>query len=182
MLFNEPKGQEFIFWMVAARILSLTLVLVLHSCAVTVSSTGAENQFQGDDNGHVGVRLFSESLVFPVPNDKTLVFLFFKKDCLTGVKGPPGLRGPPGKTDTEQTDHELVPGPLWLPRGSEVCAAPAPRCRCQPHLLALTQPRCRCQLRKEPRQVFPLVRRLSAVPVRPTWIYTGRAIHVCRAV
>jgi len=30
------------------------LVLVLHGCAVTVSSTGAENQFQGDDNGHVG--------------------------------------------------------------------------------------------------------------------------------
>jgi hypothetical protein len=32
----------------------LVLVLVLHGCAVTVSSTGAENQFQGDDNGHVG--------------------------------------------------------------------------------------------------------------------------------
>ena len=30
------------------------LVLVLHICAVTVSSTGAENQFQVDDNGHVG--------------------------------------------------------------------------------------------------------------------------------
>ena len=30
------------------------LVLVLHRCEVTVSSTGAENQFQGDDNGHVG--------------------------------------------------------------------------------------------------------------------------------
>jgi len=28
----------------------LVLVLVLHGCAVTVSSTGAENQFQGDDN------------------------------------------------------------------------------------------------------------------------------------
>jgi hypothetical protein len=26
------------------------LVLVLHSCAVTVSSTGAKNQIQGDDN------------------------------------------------------------------------------------------------------------------------------------
>jgi hypothetical protein len=32
---------------------ALVLVLVLHICAVTVSSTGAENQFQGDDNGHV---------------------------------------------------------------------------------------------------------------------------------
>ena len=32
----------------------LVLVLVLHFCAVTVSSTGAKNQFQGDDNGHVG--------------------------------------------------------------------------------------------------------------------------------
>ena len=31
------------------------LVLVLHNCAVTVSSTGAKNQIQGDDNGHVGV-------------------------------------------------------------------------------------------------------------------------------
>jgi len=30
------------------------LVLVLRNCAVTVSSTGAKNQFQGDDNGHVG--------------------------------------------------------------------------------------------------------------------------------
>ena len=32
----------------------VVLVLVLHFCAVTVSSTGAGNQFQGDDNGHVG--------------------------------------------------------------------------------------------------------------------------------
>ena len=36
------------------------LVLVLHGCAVTVSSTGAENQFQGDDNDesahHAGTR------------------------------------------------------------------------------------------------------------------------------
>jgi hypothetical protein len=39
---------------VAALVLVLVLVLVLHGCAVTVSSTGAENQFQGDDNGHVG--------------------------------------------------------------------------------------------------------------------------------
>jgi hypothetical protein len=30
------------------------LVLVLYNCAVTVSSTGAEDQFQADDNGHVG--------------------------------------------------------------------------------------------------------------------------------
>ena len=29
-------------------------MLVLHRGAVTVSSTGAENQFQVDDNGHVG--------------------------------------------------------------------------------------------------------------------------------
>jgi len=34
--------------------LLLVLVLVLHICAVTVSSSGAENQFQVDDNGHVG--------------------------------------------------------------------------------------------------------------------------------
>jgi len=33
---------------------TLVLVLVLRNCAVTVSSTGAENQFQADDNGHVG--------------------------------------------------------------------------------------------------------------------------------
>ncbi len=26
----------------------------MRNCAVTVSSTGAENQFQADDNGHVG--------------------------------------------------------------------------------------------------------------------------------
>ncbi len=32
----------------------LVLVLVLRNCAATVSSTGAKNQFQGDDNGHVG--------------------------------------------------------------------------------------------------------------------------------
>jgi len=30
------------------------LVLVLHRGAVTVSSTGAKNLLQGDDNGHVG--------------------------------------------------------------------------------------------------------------------------------
>ena len=33
-------------------VLVLVLVLVLRNCAVTVSSTGAENQFQADDNGH----------------------------------------------------------------------------------------------------------------------------------
>ena len=32
----------------------VVLVRVLHRCEVTVSSTGAENQFQGDDNNHVG--------------------------------------------------------------------------------------------------------------------------------
>ncbi len=41
----------------------LVLVLVLRNCAVTVASTGAENQFQADDNGHVklfyGKRSFS---------------------------------------------------------------------------------------------------------------------------
>jgi hypothetical protein len=34
--------------------LVIVLVLVLHSYVVTVSSTGAKNQLQGDDNGHVG--------------------------------------------------------------------------------------------------------------------------------
>jgi len=34
--------------------LVLVLVLVLHNCEVTVSSTGARNQFPADDNGHVG--------------------------------------------------------------------------------------------------------------------------------
>ena len=32
------------------------LVLVLHNCVVTVSSTGAKNQFQGDDNVNPQVR------------------------------------------------------------------------------------------------------------------------------
>ncbi len=32
----------------------LVLVLVLHFCTVTVSSTGAKNLLQGDDNCHVG--------------------------------------------------------------------------------------------------------------------------------
>ena len=36
------------------RVLGVVLVLVLRDCAVTVSSTEAENQFQADDNGHVG--------------------------------------------------------------------------------------------------------------------------------
>jgi len=35
-------------------VLVLVLVLVLRNCAVTVSSTGAKKQIQGDDNGHVG--------------------------------------------------------------------------------------------------------------------------------
>ena len=42
------------------------LVLVLHNCAVTVSSTGAKNQIQGDDNGHVG-RPCEVSLAPPYP-------------------------------------------------------------------------------------------------------------------
>ena len=40
--------------------------LVLRNCAVTVSSTGAENQFQADDNGHVG-RPCDVSLAPPYP-------------------------------------------------------------------------------------------------------------------
>ncbi len=42
------------------------LVLVLRNCAVTVASTGAENQFQADDNGHVG-RPCEVSLAPPYP-------------------------------------------------------------------------------------------------------------------
>ena len=42
------------------------LVLVLHRGVVTVSSTGAENQFQVDDNGHVG-RPCEVSLAPPYP-------------------------------------------------------------------------------------------------------------------
>ena len=42
------------------------LVLSLHRGAVTVSSTGAENQIQGDDNGHVG-RPCEVSLAPPYP-------------------------------------------------------------------------------------------------------------------
>jgi hypothetical protein len=37
----------------------LVLVLVLHGCAVTVSSTGAKNLLQGDDNCHVGRPCYS---------------------------------------------------------------------------------------------------------------------------
>jgi hypothetical protein len=44
----------------------LVLVLVLRNCAVTVSSTGAKNQIQGDDNGHVG-RPCEVSLAPPYP-------------------------------------------------------------------------------------------------------------------
>ncbi len=44
----------------------LVLVLVLHRGAVTVSSTGAENQIQGDGNGHVG-RPCEVSLAPPYP-------------------------------------------------------------------------------------------------------------------
>ena len=53
--------------MIAAHV--LVLVLVLHNYAVTVSSTGAEDQFQADDNGHVG-RPCEVSLAPPYP--KTL--------------------------------------------------------------------------------------------------------------
>ena len=44
----------------------LVLVLLLHDCEVTVSSTGAEDQFQADDNGHVG-RPCEVSLAPPYP-------------------------------------------------------------------------------------------------------------------
>jgi hypothetical protein len=49
-------------------------VLVLRNCAVTVSSTGAENQFQGDDNGHVG-RPCEVSLAPPYPELFALALL-----------------------------------------------------------------------------------------------------------
>jgi hypothetical protein len=52
---REPSWSA--FWLQRPSILRacvLVLVLVLHSYAVKVSSTGAKNQFQGDDNGHVG--------------------------------------------------------------------------------------------------------------------------------
>ena len=39
------------------------LELVLRSCAVTVSSTGAKKQLQGDDNGHVGSSPHAHSFV-----------------------------------------------------------------------------------------------------------------------
>ncbi len=44
----------------------LVLVLVLHRGAVSVSSTGSENQFQVDDNGNVG-RPCEVSLAPPYP-------------------------------------------------------------------------------------------------------------------
>ena len=44
----------------------LVLVLVLHRGVVTVSSTGAKNLLQGDDNGHVG-RPCEVSLAPPYP-------------------------------------------------------------------------------------------------------------------
>ena len=47
-------------------LLTLVLVLVLHDCVITVSSTGAEDQFQADDNGHVG-RPCEVSLAPPYP-------------------------------------------------------------------------------------------------------------------
>ena len=51
-LFEEPHHRKTTDNSLTACV--LVLVLVLHSCSVTVSSTGAKNQLQGDDNGHVG--------------------------------------------------------------------------------------------------------------------------------
>ena len=52
-------------------LLTLVLVLVLHFCVVTVSSTGAKNLLQGDDNGHVE-RPCEVSLAPPYPDFVTL--------------------------------------------------------------------------------------------------------------
>jgi len=43
------RGHVVVLVLVLRNCVVLVLVLVLHSCAVTVSSTGARNQFQGDD-------------------------------------------------------------------------------------------------------------------------------------
>ena len=60
----------------------LVLVLVLHIYAVTVSSTGAENQFQGDDNGHVG-RPCEVSLAPPYPE----LFASYGASAVTRTSG-----------------------------------------------------------------------------------------------
>ena len=58
------------------------LVLVLRNCAVTVSSTGAENQFQADDNGHVG-RPCEVSLAPPYPE----LFASYGASAVTRTSG-----------------------------------------------------------------------------------------------
>ncbi len=58
------------------------LVLVLHRGAVTVSSTGAENLFQGDDNGHVG-RPCEVSLAPPYPE----LFASYGASAVTRTSG-----------------------------------------------------------------------------------------------
>ena len=58
------------------------LVLVLRNCAVTVSSTGAKNQIQGDDNGHVG-RPCEVSLAPPYPE----LFASYGASAVTRTSG-----------------------------------------------------------------------------------------------
>ncbi len=60
----------------------LVLVLVLRNCAVTVSSTGAENQFQADDNGHVR-RPCEVSLAPPYPE----LFASYGASAVTRTSG-----------------------------------------------------------------------------------------------
>ena len=58
------------------------LVLVLHRGEVTVSSTGAENQFHVDDNGHVG-RPCEVSLAPPYPD----LFASYGASAVTRTSG-----------------------------------------------------------------------------------------------
>jgi hypothetical protein len=60
----------------------LVLVLVLHDCVVTVSSTGAKDQFQADDNGHVG-RPCEVSLDPPYPE----LFASYGASAVTRTSG-----------------------------------------------------------------------------------------------
>ena len=55
---------------------------MLHRGAVTVSSTGAENQFQVDDNGHVG-RPCEVSLTPPYPE----LFASYGASAVTRTSG-----------------------------------------------------------------------------------------------
>ncbi len=63
---NSPRHGVCVKLRRERRPVLLVLVLVLHNCAVTVSSTGAGNQFQADDNSHVG-RPCEVSLAPPYP-------------------------------------------------------------------------------------------------------------------